>query len=115
MSRTYGSKYDFNKNYNKNDDYKDLSEIYTSGDINADIKTRRHPNKKKKTHSLGREFAKTNLPNPSNWKWKYGEEDEQSYRTHLSRREVAQKRRSRLKHDTEDIINQALEEYENRR
>ena len=111
MSRTYGSKYDFNKNYNAKEIYKSPSEIYESEDINANIKTRRHPNKKKKTNSLGREFAQTNLPNPSNWKWKYGEENEQSHRTHLARKEVAQKRRSRLKHDAEDMINQALEEY----
>ena len=111
MSRTYGSKYDFNKNYNTKDVYKSPSEIYESADKNAAIKTRRHPNKKKKTLSLGREFAQTNLPNPTDWKWKYAEEDEQSHRTHLARKEVAQKRRSRLKHDTEDMINQALEEY----
>ena len=51
MSRTYGSKYDFNKNYNAKEIYKSPSEIYESEDINANIKTRRHPNKKKKTHS----------------------------------------------------------------
>ena len=110
MSRTYGSKYDFNKNYNAKEIYKSPSEIYGSEE-NASIKTRRHPNKKKKTRSLGREFAQTNLPNPADWKWKYAEEAEQSHRTHLARKKVAQKRRSRLKHDTEDMINQALEEY----
>ena len=110
MSRTFGSKYEYYKNFDEDDNFKNPSKVYTSGDINAHIKTSRHPNKKKKTHSLCREFAQTNLPNISNWKYKYGEESDKSSRTHLSRKEVAQKRRSRLKHDTEDIINQSLNE-----
>lgn len=110
MSRTYGSKYDFNKNLNKEDDYKSLSEIYTSGDINAAIKTRRHPNKKKKRRCLGKEFHEVGLDNPAYWKYKYGEVGGQSNRLHLVRREIAAKRRNRLKHEAEEEIERSLEQ-----
>jgi len=108
MSKTYNSKYDYLKNYNKEDDYKDLSEIYTSGDINAHIKTSRHPNKKRKTRSLGREFHIVGLDNPANWKLRFSEEGYKSSRTHLSRREQVSKRRNRLKHESEEEIERSL-------
>ena len=112
MSRTYGSKYDFNKNYNKNDDYKDLSEIYTSGDINADIKTSRHPNKKKKTNSLSREFTENGISGTRYYRYRFGEEDYKSSRCRLVKREQTQERRQRMKEQTKQIIEESLEDYE---
>lgn len=108
MSKTYNSKHDYLKNYNKEDNYKDPSKIYTSGDINAHIKTSRHPNKKKKTRSLGKEFYIVGLSNPACWRFRFGEECYKSSRTHLFRREQAAKRRNRLKHESEEEIERSL-------
>lgn len=109
MSKTYNSKHDYLKNYNKEDNYKDPSKMYTSGVINACIKTSRHPNKKKKTRSLGREFHIVGLNNPAGWKFRFGDERNKSSRMHLPRREEAAKRRNRLKRESEEEIMRSLE------
>ena len=108
MGKTYNSKYDYLKNYNKEDDYKDPSKIYTSGDIHAHIKTSRHPNKKKKAGSLRREFHIVGLNNIAYWRFRFGEADYKSNRMHLSKREQKCKRRNRLKHESEEEIERSL-------
>ena len=95
MGKTYNSKHDFHQ-------------IFEVDEVNAHIKATRHPNKRK-NKSLGKEFSEVGLSNPSNWKYRYGEEHNKSSRMHLVRREIAAKRRNRLKHEVEEEINREME------
>ena len=99
MSKTYNDKYDFEKIVkDKEIDYWDAHLLAT-----------RHPNKKRRT-SLNREFHKVKLSSPANWKNRYGDAYDKSFRMHLPAREVAMKRRRRLDHDAQDEINRELYE-----
>ena len=66
-----------------------------------------HSNKRK-NKSLGREFSDVGLTNPANWKYRFGDAYDRSSRTHLGRRELAAKRRNRLKHEVEEQITREL-------
>ena len=97
MSKTYNIKHDFRQILdNSVDDYG-----------NACIKATRHPNKRK-NKVLGREFSDVGLTNPANWKYRFGDAYDRSNRTHLGRRELAAKRRNRLKHEVEEQITREL-------
>jgi len=96
MSKTYNSKHKFH-------------EILEVDNVNAYIKSTRHPNKRK-NKSLCREFSEVGLSNPAKWKWRYGEEHDKSSRMHLIRREIAAKRRNRIKHEVEEEINREINE-----
>ena len=89
MGKTYYTKYDFHK----------IADEYD----NPYIRATRHPNKRK-NKSLGREFSDVGLTNPANWKYRFGEACGRSSRTHLCRRELAAKRRNRIKHEVEEQI-----------
>lgn len=127
MSRTYGTKHDFNKNYGNveypnglkkeypygiesrepNVEYDEVDMTHTTCSPDAYQLTTRHPNKKKH-HSLNREFGKNGLPNISNWKSRYGESPDKSSRNHLVRREIAQIRRRKIKRETKKIIEESI-------
>lgn len=94
MSKTYNSKHNFNKNFEVDE-------------VNAYIKSTRHPNKRK-NKALGREFSDVGLTNPANWKYRFGDAYDRSSRTHLGRRELAAKRRNRLKNEVEEQINREI-------
>jgi len=97
MSKTYNDKYDFEKiAEDKELDYWDAHLLAT-----------RHPNKKRRT-SLNREFHEVNLSSPANWKNRYGDAYDKSSRMRLAKRVVVQKRRHRMKHNTEEEINREL-------
>lgn len=96
MSKTYNSKHKFH-------------EILEVDNVNAYIKSTRHPNKRK-NKSLGREFSEVGLSNPASWKYRYGEEHDKSSRMHLAKRIITEKRRTRLKHEVEEQINRELNE-----
>lgn len=68
----------------------------------------RHPNKKKKNNSLGREFTTTCISGTRYWRNRYGEECDKSSSMHFIKRELTQKRRNRLKNQTKEIIDDAL-------
>ena len=93
MGKTYYTKYDFHKIADEYDD--------------PYIRATRHPNKRK-NKSLGREFSNIGLTNPANWKHRFGDAYDRSSRTHLGRRELAAKRRNRLKHEVEEQIKREL-------
>ena len=93
MGKTYYTKYDFHK----------IADEYD----NPYIKATRHPNKRK-NKALGREFSNVGLTNPANWKYRFGDAYDRSSRTHLDRRELAAKRRNRLKHEVEEQITREL-------
>jgi len=95
MSKTYNSKHDFNKNLE-------------ADEVNAYIKSTRHPNKRK-NKALSREFAEVGLCDPSEWRYRYGEEHYKSSRMHLAKRVMTEKRRNRLKNKTEKEINREIE------
>ena len=95
MSKTYNSKYDFHK----------IADEYD----NPYIIATRHPNKRK-NKALGREFTDVGLTNPANWKYRFGDVYDRSSRTHLSRRELAAKRRNKIKHQIEEQINREIED-----
>ncbi len=95
MGKTYYTKYDFHKIMDEHD-YAD-----------AYVHATRHPNKRK-NKSLGREFSDVGLTNPANWKYRFGDAYDRSSRTHLGRRELAAKRRNRLKHEVEEQITREL-------
>ena len=128
MSRTYNTKYDFDKMGNKfefphgyhtphidiqeGEDYHvDVS--YTTFDDNKDRwrKCSRHPNKHKKRGSLGREFTNTGMMGTRYWRNRFGKVYDKSSRNHLIKREMNQTRRHRLKNDTQNEINRELNEY----
>ena len=114
MSRTYNSKYDFYKNiktvvfpngYHEHVGGRGIcgydidiepGGTYKGGDItyttmgdhdNAHNITVRHPNKKKKTNSLGREFTKNGISGTNYYRNRFGEEDYKSSRCRLVKRE----------------------------
>lgn len=89
MSKTYNNKHDFHKAAEEYDD--------------PYLKVMRHPNKRK-NKVLGREFYDVGLGNPANWKYRFGDAYDRSNRTHLGRRELAAKRRNRIKHEVEEQI-----------
>lgn len=70
----------------------------------------RHPNKKRRTGVLTREFHKLGVNDPSGWKNRFGDAYDKSSRTHLSRAEMAHRRRHRFKEQTRNIINEAYED-----
>ena len=94
MGKTYNSKHDFNKNFEVDE-------------VNAYIKSTRHPNKRK-NKALSREFAEVGLCDPSEWKYRYGDAYDRSSRMHLAKRVITEKRRSRLKHQIEEQINREI-------
>lgn len=95
MSKTYNLKHDFHKII---DEY-DYADAY--------VHATRHPNKRK-NKSLGREFSDVGLTNPAYCKYRFGDAYDRSSRTHLGRRELAAKRRNRLKHEVEEEINREI-------
>lgn len=97
MSKTYNSKHDFNK----------IRDEYDY--VDAYIHTTRHPNKRK-NKSLSREFAEVGLYDPSGWKNRFGDAYDRSSRTHLGRRELAAKRRNKLKNEVKEQINREIED-----
>ena len=131
MSKTYNSKYKFNKtkgivnypngyvhhlaygddNYSSDKDYDyDYSHTTWGSTDNSNIKSTRHPNKKRKKGVLTREFHRVGLTDPSKYKNRFGDAYDKSNRTHLSRYELAHRRRHRMKEEVKNIINNALKE-----
>ena len=126
MSRTKNlTKYDFQKadcNYEFPQGYKapykefkpgDEYHVDPSGTTNSDyrdpwLQCTRHPNKKRRTNSLSKEFHTTDTPNPKNWKNRFGDAYDKSSRDHLVRYEMAKIRRTRLKEQTRKLINEEL-------
>ena len=126
MSRTYNTKYDLLKkfsNYEFPYGYiQRYGTIITPGEIlgcdpsrttaNETVEayntTVRHPNKRKKTRTLGREFSKTGITGTRYWRNRFGEEDSKSSRCRLLKRELTQKRRNRLKNQAKEMIIIAL-------
>ena len=125
MSRTYNqSAHDFDKyspdieypngytgRYSRNLEPGEVTPTDWSGITTIDHpheKCVRHPNKKKKTNSLGREFTDTGITGTRYWRNRFGEEDEKSSRCRLIKRELTQKRRNRLKNQTKEIISEQL-------
>ena len=72
----------------------------------------RHPNKRKKRGSLGREFTKADISGTRYWRNRYGEANQKSSRGRLIKREQNQIRRQRMKEDTNKLIENSLEDYE---
>ena len=129
MSKTYNTKHDFNKNYGKvvypngyskkypygtearepgiEYDEQDIS-FTTQEGPEAHYLTVRHPNKRKKRGSLGREFKNTGMSGTRYWRNRFSEENEKSSRMRLIKREMIQTRRHRMKHDAEEEINREL-------
>lgn len=68
----------------------------------------RHPNKRKKRGSLGREFTKLGMSSMRYWRNRFGEENDKSSRLRLIKREMNQTRRHRIKKETKDIINKEI-------
>jgi len=127
MSKTYNTKHDFDKlgnefefpqgyhttyvDINEGEDYHtDVS--YTTFNDNEDRlrKCSRHPNKRKKCGSLGREFTMLGMSGTRYWRNRFGEVYDKSSRNHLIKREMNQTRRHRLKNDAQEIINNSLNE-----
>ena len=127
MSKTYHTKHDFDKEYGiyefphgldkynthiepGEESYMDPSGTTCNINQNPDISQRltRHPNKKKKTHSLGREFSQNSLSGTRYWRNRFCEEHDKSSRMHLVKRELTQIRRRRMKEEVRDIINEEL-------
>jgi len=130
MSKTYNSKHKFNSlscnyefphGYNDNNMYKktiepgeeydyDISHTTTNDWINRFNKCSRHPNKRKKRGSLGREFTKLGMTGTQYWRNRFGEEDNKSSRCRLVKHQMNQTRRHRIKNETQEIINNSLNE-----
>lgn len=125
MSKTYNSKHDFNKWFSDieypNGFARHGYELEPGETFSTDLsgtttmdhpyeKCVRHPNKRKKTHSLGREFTNTGIMGTRYWRNRFGEEDSKSSRCRLTKREQNQKRRHKLKNETQEIINREMED-----
>jgi len=130
MSRTYNSKYKYNKakgivnypngytlhnlaygdiNYSSDNDYDyDYSHSTDNNNDNSRIECTRHPNKKKSKCNLSKEFYSVGLQSPSKYKDRFGDAYDRSDRTHLSRIELAHRRRHRLKEQTKKIIEESI-------
>ena len=131
MSRTYNTKYShlqkfcdyefpngYSPKYNKEIkpgevvDYDPSRTTYSDNEqtINYHTSTK-HPNKRKKRGSLGREFTKMGMNGTRYWRNRFGEENDKSSRSRLIKHEMNQTRRHRIKNETKEIINKELYSY----
>ena len=128
MSRTYNTKHDFNKKWHdyefpqgyvtnngreiKPGEVVDFDPSFTTyGDNEHAINhntTCRHPNKRKKRGSLGREFTKVGMTGTRYWRNRFGEEDGKSSRCRLVKHQMTHTRRHRIKNETQEIIKEEL-------
>lgn len=129
MSRTYNTKYDFDKlgnkfefpqgyhtswyDINEGEDYHiDVSYTTVSDNEDRSRKCSRHPNKRKKRGSLSREFTKLGMSITRYWRNRFGEVSDKSSRSRLIKREMNQTRRHHIKNETKDIVNKEILENE---
>lgn len=129
MSRTYNTKYDFDKvlgviehpngfekeyaygNITREPDveyHNDLSGTTRSDNSNPHKECVRHPNKKHKKGSLTKEFHTVGVSDPSKWKNRFGDAYDKSSRSHYIRNIMKHKRRHKLKELAKKIIEEAL-------
>lgn len=125
MSRTKNTKHDFQEKlydyefpdgfskYNVDIEpggvyHNDISGTTRNENDNPHYECVRHPNKRKKRGSLGREFTKNRLSGTRYWRNRFGEEADKSSRMRLTKQEMTQRRRHRMKEETKDIVNEEL-------
>lgn len=128
MSRTYNTKHDYYKkfpNYEYPQGYKTITgKVIEPGEVidydysyttdgphnNTQHTTVRHPNSRKRKSSLGREFTKVGMTGTRYWRNRFCEEDGKLSRCRLVKHQMTHTRRHRLKNDTQEIIDNALNE-----
>lgn len=128
MGKTYNSKHEFNKKFYDYEfpqgyvtqygkeikpgevtNYDPSFTTYGDNEYTISHNTAcRHPNKRKKRGSLGREFTKMGMSGTRYWRNRFGEEDGKSSRCRLIKRKMTQTRRHRIKNETERMINEVL-------